>query len=216
MDPHQQDDTWVYFPSLRRVRRLSTAQRSDAIFGQDTDVDSYDSYSGNPVWMTWRFLGEKQMLLPMHAQTPAKWCPGKGDFALCDVWEPRQVWIIEGKSKVAQYAFSKRVIFIDKETYWASYSDMYDQSGELWKGWIMTLRFAQRPSDQPGVTVYPDEQAFNPGLMMVDIQLEHATKSWTPTQASRTGEEEMFNVGPDKSGIPEDFYTVAHLIEAGR
>ena len=121
-----------------------------------------------------------------------------------------------GKSKLQQYAFSKRVIFIDKETYWASYSDMYDQSGELWKGWIMTLRFAQRASDHPGVTLYPDEQAFNPSLMMVDIQLQHATKSWTPTQASQTGEEEMFNVGPDKSGIPEDFYTVAHLIEAGR
>ncbi len=216
MDPEQQDDTWLYLPSLRRVRRLSTAQRSDAIFGQDTDVDSYDSYSGNPVWFTWRFLGEKQMLMPMHAQSPAKWCPDKGDFALCDVWEPRAVWIIEGKSKVSQYAFSKRVIFIDKETNWASYSDMYDQSGELWKGWIMTLRFAQRASDQPGVTVYPDEQAFNPGLMMVDIQLEHATKSWTPTKASRTGEEEMFNVGSDKNGVPEDFYTVAHLIEAGR
>ena len=36
----KQDDSWLYLPSLRRVRRLSTAQRSDALFGQDTDVDS--------------------------------------------------------------------------------------------------------------------------------------------------------------------------------
>src|SRR5215475_7733300 len=38
LDPDRQDDTWLYLPSLRRVRRLSSAQRSDALFGQDTDV----------------------------------------------------------------------------------------------------------------------------------------------------------------------------------
>jgi hypothetical protein len=51
LDPEKQDDTWLYLPSLRRVRRLSSAQRSDALFGQDTDVDSYYGYAGNPAWM---------------------------------------------------------------------------------------------------------------------------------------------------------------------
>jgi hypothetical protein len=31
VDPSKQDDTWLYLPSLRRVRRLSSAQRSDAL-----------------------------------------------------------------------------------------------------------------------------------------------------------------------------------------
>ncbi len=35
LDPDKQDDSWLYLPSLRRVRRLSAAQRSDALFGQD-------------------------------------------------------------------------------------------------------------------------------------------------------------------------------------
>src|SRR5438093_591121 len=30
IDPTKQDDSWLYLPSLRRVRRLSTAQRSAA------------------------------------------------------------------------------------------------------------------------------------------------------------------------------------------
>src|SRR5207247_1005302 len=38
LDAAKQDDAWLYLPALRRVRRLSTAQRSDALFGQDTDV----------------------------------------------------------------------------------------------------------------------------------------------------------------------------------
>src|SRR5581483_492376 len=35
LDPAHHDDAWLYLPALRRVRRLSTAQRSDALFGQD-------------------------------------------------------------------------------------------------------------------------------------------------------------------------------------
>src|SRR5207248_2255471 len=46
LDAAKQDDAWLYLPALRRVRRLSTAQRSDALFGQDTDVDSYGGYAG--------------------------------------------------------------------------------------------------------------------------------------------------------------------------
>src|SRR5262249_11508786 len=50
IDPARMDDTWLYLPELRRVRRLSSAQRSDALFGQDTDVDSYGGYAGQIAW----------------------------------------------------------------------------------------------------------------------------------------------------------------------
>src|SRR5439155_504543 len=59
LDAAKQDDAWLYLPALRRVRRLSTAQRSDALFGQDTDVDSYGGYAGHIAWMDWRYLGER-------------------------------------------------------------------------------------------------------------------------------------------------------------
>ena len=29
-------------------------QRSDALFGQDADIDSYGGYAGNPAWMDWK------------------------------------------------------------------------------------------------------------------------------------------------------------------
>jgi len=217
LDLNEQDRTWLYTPTLRRVRRLSTSQRSDSVFGQDTDLDSYYGYSGNIAWMSWRFLGEKKMLGSFHAlHSPVEWCPGKGDFAFCDVWEPRDVFVVEGISKLPQYAYSKRILYIDKETYSVLYMDAYDHSGALWKMWINQWRAADRASSNPNVTVYPDEQLFNPSFVMVDVQLRHATRSWTPTAASPTGEEEFFNVGGDKAGIPESYYTVAHLIEAGR
>ena len=68
LDPARQDDTWLYLPQLRRVRRLSSAQRSDALFGQDIDSDSYGGYSGNPAWFNWRFLGEGTILGAVHGR----------------------------------------------------------------------------------------------------------------------------------------------------
>jgi hypothetical protein len=38
IDRAKQDDTWLYVPSLRRVRRLSTAQRSDALSSARTPI----------------------------------------------------------------------------------------------------------------------------------------------------------------------------------
>jgi hypothetical protein len=106
VDPAKQDDSWLYLPSLRRVRRLSTAQRSDALFGQDTDQDSYGGYAGALAWMDWKFLGEKKVLGAFHSDNfPVKWAPGAADFAFDDKWEMRDCYIVEGVSKLPQYAF---------------------------------------------------------------------------------------------------------------
>src|SRR5207253_720682 len=74
LDAAKQDDAWLYLPALRRVRRLSTAQRSDALFGQDTDVDSYGGYAGHIAWMDWRYLGERDLLAVAHGRHfPVQW-----------------------------------------------------------------------------------------------------------------------------------------------
>src|SRR5262245_38844258 len=74
LDPTKQDDSWLYIPQIRRVRRLSTAQRSDALFGQDTDQDSYGGYAGQIAWMNWTLVGSKKMLASFHApHWPVKW-----------------------------------------------------------------------------------------------------------------------------------------------
>jgi Protein of unknown function (DUF1329) len=155
IDSAKQDDSWLYLPSLRRVRRLSTAQRSDALFGQDTDVDSYYGYAGQVSWMDWKYLGEKEVLGPVHAEHfPVKWAP-KADWAFDDVWEKRKVYVIEGTSKLPQYAYSKRVLFIDKEYWGIPFSDIYDRSGELWKIWINDLSFRKSVPGNNAV-VYDD------------------------------------------------------------
>ncbi len=216
LDPGRQDDTWLYLPGLRRVRRLSTSQRSDALFGQDTDVDSYYGYAGQIAWMDWKYLGQREMLGVIHAESfPAKWASGGADFAFDDVWEKRRVHVVEGTSRLSQYAYSKRVLFVDDEVWAVPYSDMYDRAGQLWKIWINDVSMRTRPFPEAKLSVYDDERPFVPAVMMVDVQLQHATKIALPSLRF-PGEEGWYHNLGERSGTREDFFTVAHLIQSGR
>ncbi|MFQ5667157.1 MAG: DUF1329 domain-containing protein [Candidatus Binatia bacterium] len=214
LDPDRQDDTWLYLPSLRRVRRLSSAQRSDALFGQDTDVDSYGGYAGQIPWFEWKYLGEKEILASFHSEAfPTKYCDGAGDFIFCDTWEKRHAYVVEGTPRLPQYAYGKRLLFVDKETYLIAYSDIFDRSMRLWKVWVNQWSFKKRATSSYG-TEYPDEMPFQPSITMVDMQLSHATKAALPS-AKYPGEQGWYFNQGEKAGMSEEFFTIAHLIEAG-
>ncbi len=216
LDPQRQDDTWLYLPQIRRVRRLSTAQRSDALFGQDVDMDSYGGYAGNPAWSTWRFLGDRTILAAVHGRRwPAHWCSGERDFVFCDAWEKREVWVVEAVSRFDQYAYGKRILFVDKEAFYTPSSDIYDRGMELWKIWINGINVGYKPFPEAKVSVYEYETGFIPNITMVDMQLVHATRAALPSHEFPGEEGWYWNMGP-KVGLTPDFFTVAELIRSGR
>jgi hypothetical protein len=214
IDPAKQDDSWLYLPSLRRVRRLSTAQRSDALFGQDTDQDSYGGYAGQIAWMDWKFLGEKDALGAFHTtHFPVKWAEGAADWAFDAEWEKRPMYVVEGISKLEQYAYSKRVIYVDKESYTVAYSDMYDRGGQLWKVWVNNWSFKKEAF--PGAALkYDEDTPFGPAIVMVDMQLHHATKAALPSHRF-PGEPGWYWHQGAKEGTTEDQFTIAELIGSG-
>ncbi|RMD85171.1 MAG: DUF1329 domain-containing protein [Candidatus Dadabacteria bacterium] len=215
LDHTRQDDSWLYLPQLRRVRRLSSAQRSDALFGQDTDQDSYAGYAGNPAWMKWKFLGEKTILASFHSEhLPVRWGEPPADFMHDDWWEPRKVWIVEGVSKLPQYAYSKRVIYLDQESYRIPYTDMYDQAGELWKIWVNNFKYAKKPIPEAKYG-FDWEVSYNPSITMVDMQLEHATYCSLPSDQFPGEQGWYINVG-DKEGTTEEYFLLSSIIAAGR
>jgi hypothetical protein len=216
LDPTRQDDTWLYLPQIRRVRRLSAAQRSDALFGQDIDMDSFGGYAGNPAWFDWRFLGDRTLLAAVHGKRwPAHWCEGEGDFVFCDTWEKRQVWVLEGRSKFPQYAYGKRVLYVDKEAFYTPSTDIYDRGMQLWKIWINGINVGHRPFPEAKVAVYDYETGFIPNITMVDMQLVHATRAALPSHQFPEEEGWYWNMGP-MVGLTPDYFTVAELIRSGR
>lgn len=214
----KQDDTWLYLPQLRRVRRLSTAQRSDALFGQDIDVDSYGGYAGQIPWFEWRLLGERPMLASLHGQNlPGVPCEGDGGMTFCEHWEMRpEVYVIEGRPKVTNYAYSRRVIFVDKETNFVIYSDLYDQAGELWKVVMQSIRTSKRPN--PAVEFeYDEPRMFIYAFSVIDMQLMHGTRASIPGMAFPEEAGWFIDQGFDNEySASEDWYSISGVIAGGR
>jgi hypothetical protein len=215
LDPLRQDDLWLYLPSLRRVRRLSSAQRSEALFGQDIDVDSYGGYAGQIPWFTWKYLGKKPMLASLHGENmPPVPCKGDGGMTFCEAWEPRpEVIVVEGTPKAEAYAYSKRVIYIDHESFFIVYTDLYDRGGELWKTVMQSIRTSTKPNPKVGFD-YSEERMFIYAFTVVDMQLEHGTRVAIPGMAFQDEPGWYVDVGP-KYGGEESWFTIAALISAG-
>ena len=51
-------------PTLRRVRRISTAQRTDAVSGTDFTFDDLRSFDGIVPQYEWKCMGKKKMIAP--------------------------------------------------------------------------------------------------------------------------------------------------------
>ncbi|MGH7961286.1 MAG: DUF1329 domain-containing protein [Candidatus Binatia bacterium] len=229
------DDSYIYLPELRRVRRLSVANRSDAFWGTDMDLDSLWGFNAKVPYWTFRLLADKEILAPVHIGeygTRKMWCaPPDGKhgtlaFMPCNInWEKRPVYVVEGlPSGYSQYAFSKRIFYIDKDFWNMNFSEVYDQGGELWKIWFNMFEYSKKPYEgyptKPltgGEYNYTDEWPFTPHGMMADIQTAHASKWDAPsgyTQPINWVNEWYFNEATPINRASA--YSVNYLIRSAR
>jgi hypothetical protein len=133
------DDTWVYVPDLRRVRRISTAQRTDSVQGTDFTMDDLRSFDGIPPQYEWACIGEKTVIAPMNAKHLAypynpNYNFGPYGFSYAnDRLELRNAYIIRFDPKNEDHPYDHKDIYVDKETFEPLYSMAYDRKKELWK-----------------------------------------------------------------------------------
>ncbi|MGH7967061.1 MAG: DUF1329 domain-containing protein [Candidatus Binatia bacterium] len=229
------DDSYMYLPELRRVRRLSVSNRSDAFWGTDMDLDSLWGFTGKVSYWTFRLLAEKEILAPVHSGkygTREVWCAapdgkvGVKAFLPCNInWEKRPVWVIEGlPSGYSQYGYSKRVFYLDKDVYAISFSEAFDGGGELWKVWFNIVNYATKPYEgypiKPipgGKYNYEDEWPFPANGMQADLQVAHSTKWDAPSGYVKPTEwvnEWYFNEATPIN--TENAYSVNYLIQSAR
>jgi hypothetical protein len=154
----QHDSVWSYVPSLRRVRQVSSANRSDGFLGSDLTQDDGAYFDGKVEDFNWRLVGEQDLLVlfdkpsftdPANLQRldDGGWrmvvpgsarvgfqVPGWQGVAWCPVQEVlvrRPHWVIEAVPKDPYYLFGKMVFRFDKDIYLGSYSTKYDWKGSL-------------------------------------------------------------------------------------
>jgi len=193
------DSAFAYFPAIRRVKRLSGANRSDPFMGADSCIDDGDGWSGHVESMKWTFIDEKIMLIPKfeldvkETQTLKRNSKGLWDYYNPDgqkfgyeeagwtgepwaftnsLWVPREVRIVEAIPLDPYYAYGKLILYIDKLTRLNVYTMKYTKAGEYWKTLV---------NEHP-MTVIPDPaykvtgRAFNLNgpLLVVDERTKHA------------------------------------------
>jgi hypothetical protein len=133
------DDTWVYVPTLRRVRRISAAQRTDAVSGTDFTFDDLRSFAGIVPQYQWKCLGEMDLVAPMNSKVaayPYRKDHNFGPYGLSyadDRWELRHAVKVRMTPNDVGHPYHHKDIYIDKQTLVPLYSFAYDRKGELWK-----------------------------------------------------------------------------------
>jgi len=138
-DQAKNDDTWVYIPTLRRVRRISTAQRTDAVSGTDFTFDDFSGFFGIPPQYEWECLGEQDVIATVNSQVKAyPYAKGHnfGPYGLSfadDRWELRHAIKIRFVPKNDDHPYAYKILYIDKSTSEMLYSFAYDRKEEIWK-----------------------------------------------------------------------------------
>jgi hypothetical protein len=133
------DDTWVYVPTLRRVRRISTAQRTDSVSGTDFTFDDLRGFAGIIPQYEWKCLGEMDLMAPVNTKAlayPYDRDHNFGPFGLSfadDRWEMRRAIKVRMTPKNEGHPYQHKDLYIDKETLKNLYAFAYDRKGELWK-----------------------------------------------------------------------------------
>ena len=229
------DDTYRYLPELRRVRRIGIANRGEAVWGTDVDVDSFWGFAAKLSYWSFRVITEKDILAVVHSGKygdRSVWCaPRDGQHGFlgalpCVLWEKRRVWVIEATPTryPRPYAYSKRILYIDQDFYAPLIQEMYDQQGELWKA--LHLCFFATKSPYWGYPIWPveggtyqaqEEWPFIPNGLMIDLQQEHATTFDAPPgkmQPFGWKTEWYFNTQAEQN--TPDVYSTNYLIRSAR
>jgi hypothetical protein len=185
------DDTWAYLKSVRRTRRLSGGAWMDPIGGTDQLYDDWDIWDAFPTkYRANKLVGKRWVFAVAHSpelsvdlskkdtldEFPSVGLKDKPHFfpAKHIVWEPREVYVIEG-TPPPEHPYSKKTVYMEVDFPRPYLGEMYDQKGEFWKYMI----FQNRPD--VGEDGY---KAVMPVVgHVIDVKRNHST-TWSSNMKS--------------------------------
>ncbi|MEW6439775.1 MAG: outer membrane lipoprotein-sorting protein [bacterium] len=152
------DSTFTYLPAIRRVRRVSPANRSDAFLGSDFTMDDAWGYAGKVNSFSWKILRKADQLIPfldpepqpLEANDRGEYMTGAAVkeiiwgyqepgytgapwFPTNVVWVRRPTYILEARAKDPYYNYGYQYLWLDAEFYQPIFKVIHDRSGSYWK-----------------------------------------------------------------------------------
>ncbi|MNZ44111.1 hypothetical protein D3C78_617330 [compost metagenome] len=139
--------TWQYLPGQRRVR-LAPSLNFDTPNPGTGGATTYDDafvFNGSMERFDFKLVGKKEMYVPyntykMTYETEPKDLLTPNHLNPDHVrWELHRVWVVEATLKEGKrHIYSKRVFYIDEDSWAALASDQYDGQGQLYRTVIAT------------------------------------------------------------------------------
>jgi hypothetical protein len=201
MDPQKEDNTFGYVPAIRRVRRMSPGNRSDALFGSDFSVDDTSCFDGKVTSMDWSLVGKREAVLPfaecgtgrivrndegewettegvkefIYGYQKEGW-QGAGWAPVNWVWVKHPAYVIEMKPKDPYYNYGPQELWVDSEAFVGAYKVINDKAGRYWKMILQTHACFESEDKEMQLTATMEQLA-------VDERSDHATiiRGMTPS-----------------------------------
>lgn len=194
IDQKKEDDSYLWFSQFRRIRRVATSQRTDAIDGSNLIYDDEYLWDGQLLRNTYAYRGKKDMLTDRHdGMTRVTRVQGQS-LANGMSFERCNLLVVDAINKDPEYVYGKRVWYLDPETYYIMWSEMYDKQGRYW-------RFCFN-STQPIKTETGVMKPVIVGTHFFDLQRMHSGVS---------NQQKITSPAISVSTINEDMFTVSNL-----
>jgi hypothetical protein len=119
MNPKRQQDSWLWVPSLKKIRKISAANSNDSFLGADFTNEDI---------LTRRFEDENYKLIG-EENFKGYTC----EFDKKAYFNDAPCFVIEATPKRSPWYYSKRVLWVDKNTGGGIYEEMYDPNGKMFR-----------------------------------------------------------------------------------
>jgi hypothetical protein len=172
-----EDVLWVFSPAVKKLRQVTSTNRSDSILRSAVSPEDFLVWSGKPEIAD--ALVEKSLVglaffprtdLPaaeagkcvvidraaaVANRMPVRWnfdsnrySHGGGWIPSTSMLVPRKLWQIELNSQDPFSLYGHQVLYVDQETMLPMYKFVYNRSGQLWKTVIGAFGFAAKKGSE--------------------------------------------------------------------
>jgi hypothetical protein len=160
LDPQKLNRFIVYIPGLRRVRQMTATDTQDVQSGNpDSTNDDFGGFcqkmSPTVYPLEYKIIAEREYLF----LSPQSGCSNyyissssKGLERINSKWERRPVYVVELTELDKSYVYSKRILYVDKETFLILYTKNYDQKGRLYRTMEAGMGFIPEAGSGVGAT----------------------------------------------------------------
>jgi len=194
IDKNKEDDGYMWYAPFRRIRRINVGQRTDTVDGTEMIYDDEYGWDGHIMRNTYQLTGKKEMLCSRQIDIKKlQRIPGQA-IPNNLTRERIQTYVVEVKSKDPHYLYGKRVWYVDPETYYVLWTEMYDDLNRFWKCFeYLHVDCKTKKGEMKNMIT---------GVILMDFQRTHASMPL----------HDILEVGTEK--VDKSMFTVSYLSQS--